>query len=279
MPHPIKIEDVILKHHRRGLPILRQSLSLAFCYDAAKSLFACSRGVVFIITGFYANGVAETDGPVGAYFLANALQKLAFRPLIVTDPFCRDFFSYKPETETLYMPLEGTDPYLEVLNRYNPVCLIAVERCGRNADLKYCNVKNTDISDFTAPLDEFFILTRNTTLTIGIGDGGNEIGMGNLRRTIAEKLDISPCIIDTKHTIIATTSNWGAYGLMAYLTILSNTSLLPDFSDVDPYLDHILSLGSVDGITGSNSKSVDGLEWTTEKEILNELKKITQRQE
>ena len=275
---PSTIEDVILKHHSRGMPALRAHLDGDFCYRAAERLFACDRGIVFLVTGFYVRGVAETDGPVGTYFLAQALEELGFHPIVVTDRFCRDFFSHKQEVETLYMPLEGKpDAYLETLNRYRPICLIAVERCGRNADSRYCNMAHTDISEFTAPLDEFFLLTDHTTPTIGIGDGGNEIGMGKLQQAIRKKLDISPCVIDTTHTIIATTSNWGAYGLTACLTALSKQPLLPDFSDVDSYMDHILALGAVDGVTGQKTKSVDGLTWTTENEILDELKAIVRQ--
>src|SRR5262249_9775920 len=60
--------------------------------------------------------------------------------------------------------------------------------------------------------------------TIGIGDGGNEIGMGSLPRDIVEHdIPNGPLIAATTrtdHLIVAGVSNWGAYGLLAAIASL-----------------------------------------------------------
>lgn len=43
-------------------------------------------------------------------------------------------------------------------------------------------MRGRDVSEFTAPLDRLFLQTRARKITtIGVGDGGNEVGMANLR--------------------------------------------------------------------------------------------------
>src|SRR5206468_2038016 len=53
--------------------------------------------------------------------------------------------------------------------------------------------------------------------TIGIGDGGNEIGMGKIpwniiRRNISGGGRVA-CRVATDHLLVCGISNWGAYGL------------------------------------------------------------------
>src|SRR5258707_3766177 len=55
--------------------------------------------------------------------------------------------------------------------------------------------------------------------TTGIGDGGNEIGMGKIpwdviRRNIPNG-GLVACRVPTDHLIVCGVSNWGAYGLAA----------------------------------------------------------------
>ena len=63
--------------------------------------------------------------------------------------------------------------------------------------------------------------------TIGIGDGGNEIGMGTVpweelvRRLPRKEASAIPCRIATDWNIIAGTSNWGAFALAAAVALLA----------------------------------------------------------
>lgn len=267
----MRFDEIILQHSTRGMDILYKEHPNTYCLNAAKALFALERGTVFLYTGFYVGGYAETDGPIGTYFLSKALKKLGFRPIIVTDAYCENYFL---KEETLYLANEQCHDELtckEILEEYDPVCHFSIERCGKNTEGLYANARGKDIGPYTVALDDLFALGARTKPSFGIGDGGNEIGMGYFKESIQEKLELNPCVVSCDYPIIASVSNWGAYGVIAYLQKLSGVPLLPSFDEVDGYLHHIFELGSVDGIHVKNVKSVDGKEWHIEEEILSAL--------
>lgn len=291
------IEESILKHSKRGMDILKQYLKPNYCEIAAEKLLRLERGVVFLTTGFFVAGFAETDGPVGTVFLAIALKKLGFSPVIVTDSHCMGFFE-EPGIAVRYMAMDAEmAAYQELIDKYRPCAIISVERCGINKYGDFANMRGSSIASETARTDLLFELAAAQNIyTIGVGDGGNEIGMGNLAEVIEEKLSLVPCMVKADDLIIATVSNWGAYGLTAYLeriaggSILrqtkktekgslhssnegrSNISLLPDYEQVEAYLKRIVRLGSVDGVNREHSLSVDGFSLETEREILEDLR-------
>ncbi len=244
------------------------------CKKAAEKFITLKKGVVFLYTGFCVKGYAETDGPLGTYFLALALQKLGFKPVIITDVYCEDYFR---EIETIYIPLKGLkeSQYAQLLDKYEPVCHFSIERLGRDENGRYLNSREIDISELTAPVDELYLMGGKRAPLFAIGDGGNEIGMGNFKEFLKESLHVNPCAIASDFPIIATISNWGAYGFISYLQLFLHEPLLPTFDELEEYMDFILSKGCVDGIKCENVKSVDGKEWHTEKEILGDLRHAT----
>lgn len=263
------IEDILLRHSARGMNILQQYLAPDYCRRVAAHILKLERGSILLTTGFYVAGHAETDGPLGTVSVAQALKNLGFTPVIVTDDICRGLF----ESEGL--PVEyvdtsaGKDIYQKLLDRYQPVCLISIERCGRNLENKYANMRGVSITEQTACIDLMFDLARSRhILTVGIGDGGNEIGMGNLKDIISEKLELNPCTVPVDDLIIATVSNWGAYGLAAYLSIMTKTYILPAYQVMANYLNRIVALGCVDGVIKKPQQTVDGFSSAVEEEIL-----------
>jgi hypothetical protein len=111
-------------------------------------------------------------------------------------------------------------------------------------------MRGISIAEHTAPLDCLFELAQ--VPTVAIGDGGNEIGMGNLAAEIREKLAIEPCRVTVDYLIIATVSNWGALGLCACLGAVPTAEELED-----AYL-LARDLGFVDGVTKECTLSEDG---------------------
>src|SRR5262249_31925838 len=73
--------------------------------------------------------------------------------------------------------------------------------------------------------------------TIGIGDGGNEIGMGKIAwETIHRNVPnggLIACRVPTDHLIVAGVSNWGAYALAAGVALLSGVKLPAELFDPD----------------------------------------------
>ena len=251
------IEDVVLRHSRRGMTVLRGHMEADYCQKAARQLLALPRRTILLTTGFYVAGHAETDGPLGTVVLARALESQGFRPVIVTDQFCRGFF------ESVHLDV------------YEPVALISIERCGRNTEDDYANMRGVSIREHTAQMDWLFIKARKRGIpTFGVGDGGNEIGMGNLRDVIAGELELVPCRVRVDTLVIATVSNWGAYAVAAYIQKLTGIRVLPKFSELKEYLARIVEMGSVDGVTKEHTLSVDGFSLEVEREILDGLKKL-----
>jgi len=227
---------------------------------------------VLLTTGFYVAGHAETDGPAGTLVLAKALAGLGFDPVVVTDGYCRGFF--EPEgLETVYMdPAAGEADYRALLEERDPVGLISVERCGTNVENDYANMRGVSIRDHSARLDLLFDLARGRIPTVGVGDGGNEIGMGNLREPIREKLSLVPCRTEVDHLVIATVSNWGAYGIAACLEKLSGRPLMLSFDAIRAFLRRTVAMGSVDGVSGVPAETVDGFALGVEEEIVESLR-------
>ena len=267
------IEDIILQHSRRGMDLLRRELPPDFCRRAAREIWSWPRGTVLLATGFYVAGHAETDGPAGTLVLACALETIGFRPVVVTDAYCKNCF--EPEgVEVIYLDFNaGERTCRQILERYHPVGMISVERCGENIRGDYANMRGVSIRANTAPVDLLFDLARGTVPTVGVGDGGNEIGMGNVRDVIEEKLSLVPCRTETDHLIIATVSNWGAYGLAAGLSQLTGEDLLPPAGALRAFLKRTVALGSVDGMSGRPVLRVDGFPAETEEAVLEDLRR------
>ena len=265
------VEDIVLRHSKRGMLKLREYMPKDFCHQAAEKILSWKKGNVFLTTGFYVAGYAETDGPAGTVVLARALKKLGFSPVILTDGFCRGFFESE-EIKTVYVDNSVDRESLEeICSAYAPVGMIAIERCGRNTEGKYANMRDVDIGEYTAPIDLLFENQYGKLPTIGVGDGGNEIGMGNLSEVIGEKLELKACTVKTDNLVIASVSNWGAYGIVAALEELTGNRLLESSDWVERYINLTVELGSVDGVTHEHVAGVDGFDISIEKEIIDSL--------
>ena len=274
------IESIIMSHSQRGMPILREYLPSNYCKEAAEYILSWKKGVIFIATGFYVAGHAETDGPPGALIISLVLKKLGYTPVILTDKYCQNFFE-KYDIKVIYMEIamekEKKIEFVErTIKEYNPTGMISIERCGLNIQDKYANMRNICISEYTAEIDLFFKMYYNKIPTVGIGDGGNEIGMGNLEDIIKNNLNLVPCKIKVDKLIISSVSNWGGYGLVAYLCNLTKNKQFFETVEktVKDYIKFIISLGSVDGITHENVEKVDGFDIDIELDIIRTLLKV-----
>jgi hypothetical protein len=159
------------------------------------------------------------------------------------------------------------DPLISTWRRAGITHALSIERCGPAADGKPRNLTGLDISAHTAPLDALFL--AGPWETLAIGDGGNEIGMGSLPRSLVAQSvangEAIACATPARHLIVAGVSNWGAYGLLAALAILR-----PDWrgalvSSLDADLDRailettIRDGPAVDGVSRAQTLTVDSL--------------------
>jgi hypothetical protein len=188
---------------------------------ACRSLAGMASPGLAIVTGFFipmANPPAgETDGPLGAVFLARALIPLGFRIAVVSDAFCipaikaglaASGMGDEVSTVTLPAPAESAlmnsndyhDCSTRSLENFTLTHLLALERVGpsyRQVPLPMHEVfltevpsehrdrchtmRGIDITDRMSPAHWLFERAGQQGIaTIAIGDGGNEIGMGSI---------------------------------------------------------------------------------------------------
>ncbi len=276
----LSIPDIILGNDQRGVGALRHHLPQDYCDQAAR-LVLSSPGTTLIATGFYITmaDAPETDGPPGALALGRALEALGRSVLYVSDrytlPILRPFVKCDDQlTDFTIMDDDASIGFAsELLSRLEPSLLISIERCGLTKDGTYLNMRDVDISPQTARLDHLFLQHPRT---IGIGDGGNEIGMGNLAQFIpgVETLPRNPSTTTTTHLVISSTSNWGGYGLVAALSLLVGRDLLPRQEEEANLIRRMVDLGAVDGVTGKADYSVDSMDLVTHSQALSRLHEL-----
>ena len=243
---------------------------------AAQSLRLAKR--VGIVSGFYVPGAkaGETDGPPGAKVIGAALEKLGAKVDYITDHWNAPVFRGL-----------GLDPIVDpgdYLDTAAPTHLLAVERVGRGPDGRYRNMRGIDITSTTAPLDGLFLeASRRGLTTIGVGDGGNEIGMGKVFVAILDTADPTMPIergaeiataVTTDFCVVAGVSNWGAYGLTGALSVLEGRDLLPSAEEVARDVELAVSEGgAVDGVTCRREPTVDGLDLSHSLRMLENIRR------
>jgi len=266
-----EIEDLLVARNLRGMRTMQGSLVPGYYHRAAAILNKC-RGHVLIGTGFPVVDTFETDGPVGAIALYKVLSALGATPVIV----CGPPVSQALKTDYLVHEIrvgehqERTLEAFQALYKYNPEAIISIERPGQAADGGYYNMRGESISERTACFDTFVQNARCPT--IGIGDGGNEIGMGNIKEAL-KGLDIMPSVTEVDELLIADVSNWGAYGIIAFLSYWNKKDF---FADIQPLeiLRYLSGLGSVDGVTRENQLTEDGLPADEGQQVIQELRRL-----
>lgn len=201
-------------------------------------------------------GHGESDGPPGAVALAKALRLgLKAAPIIVTDECLVEgvkqvarsagFQCVRPEDiihsiernklmTIAVLPFsadeeEARRQAAEMVAALKPAACIAIERGGMNSVGVVHNMSGQNAGEGQAKIDYLFQAARTAGVaTLGIGDGGNEIGMANIAEAVRTRVPHGtecqcPCgegiAVSTPVDVLvtATVSNWGAYAVAALL--------------------------------------------------------------
>ena len=272
-------------------------------YVAAEHLSRVRPGeLVLIATGWpnrhYIDPViAESDGPVGAAVLARAVHLgLHAVPVILIEDQLRGAMSRVLHacglrTLDLDRAKRCADPDVtmqagaiiasptdlaeaeaqakHLLDTEKVGAFIAIEKGAGNAEGRILMSSGTDCTDHIGKIDPLVRACRARGIpTIGIGDGGNEMGMGNaggIMRDLIAKANprFSPRVVPAQETdcvIAASVSNWGGYGLAAALAaLLDRPDLLHNEATERRMLLACAYEGLIDGATGFTATSSDGL--------------------
>jgi len=251
---------------------------------------------VLITTGFIVlpQRVQETDGPLGAASLARAL-RTAFnvKPLLLIEEQSRDILAatlrgigvnvlpieeistvgVEPSAAVLGFPLDlrlAVEEAKRVLDEYKPSLVLAIEKAGRNSRREYHTMRGLNITPFHAKIEPLIEEAhKRGVLTVGVGDGGNEVGMGNIKESVENFVPYSrvcqcPCqggiAAESKVDVLVASaiSNWGGYGIeacVAYLTGKPEVLHTPQLEE--SMLSSAVGAGAIDGVTGRAEPSVD----------------------
>ncbi len=248
-------------------PLARKKSKRPLCLSAASLLQerANYRDVVFIATGFpnrphISHTVFESDGPPGAAALARALHiGCGATPIILTEEGAVEgmsrvmqsagFMILPPEeaiatvghfaiihgASVLGFPSDDAaakERAKELISKYKPAGIVVIEKAGMN-EKGVPHGSRGDYNDAIAKIDYLVLeAIEKNIVTIGIGDGGNELGMGIIQEELKKSSipNMAKCqcgcggggapATRTDALITAAISNWGAYGIAACLAFL-----------------------------------------------------------
>ena len=236
-------------------------LSGASLWERAFSLCWTARSVL-IVTGFFIRSASatETDGPPGSVILGRALDLMGKRVCLATDRYslsALDACSGSVGGPSA-LCLDGPDP--AALAGFD--LLMFLERPGRAGDGRYYDMRGLDIGSVVVPLDDLALVAAGSGVPVlGIGDGGNEAGMGALYEPLARLLPhYAPFLSRVPSTVClpVDVSNWGGYALAALLSVPFGRWVGLDEGEEERMLAALRDRGAVDGVSGLGGCSVDG---------------------
>lgn len=243
-------------------------------WEAALRLLARA-SFISIVTGFFIQSAdaPETDGPPGAVVLGRALERVGKRVALCTDQ--RNYACLKACSQSVKGPVVVCVDAPERVAGADT--LVFIERPGHAADGRYYNMRGDDVSGVTAPLDLAAerALTRGVPV-LGIGDGGNEAGMGLLYEPLAVLLPhYAACLSKVSATVClpVDVSNWGAYALAAALSTFYRRWLGLGEGEEVVLLQALADAGAVDGISGKRGLTVDGVSPARLGQVSSELRR------
>jgi hypothetical protein len=225
----------------------------------ARRLLAAEIRRVAVVTGVVFEPVprGEIDGPIGSAVLADALVRLGKDVTVVVpaelERVLREVrgrlhagFEIKPDGAVDEDELDAA---------------IAVERLGRNRAGQHHTIFGAPLELDPVADDLFTRLGDRGALTIGFGDGGNEIGFGTLydeaRAIVPHGADCDcPCgdglVTSTATEIVfpVSVSNFGAYAVTAATGLLADRAgLLPPVPTIAAAFAGAMAEGCLDGGT------------------------------
>ncbi len=256
-----------------------------------------AKRTVLIHTGFpvrpwISPAIGETDGPPGAAALAWAFCKgMKVLPVIVIPDLMVEqvagalraagvmVLSLDEARRAISGPREivaaVVEPFTrdadraessatQLLERMDPVAVLAIEHPGANERGVYHSGVGLDISAGAAKAEPVFKLARSHgILTISFADMPNEIGLGSITPAVLEGILYArkcqcPCgggmaaTSLTDHLVMATTANWAGYATIAALSVIWDR---PDIrfsrAQDERAIAAVLQGGGVEGRTGS----------------------------
>lgn len=250
----------------------------AVSYQIADTILKMAKAKIGIFTGaavpeHLPNG--ENDGPMGSVILARALSQLNYEVSVYTE-----IESLGP-TKAFASLIGCEAPVIELEREHGPQherlskeldLAFTIEKAGVNEKGILHSINGNSRMGTRAVIDRIInTMNNNGKITIGIGDGGNEIGFGKVYELARGILPFGKkCCCGCGGGIITVTattflypvaiSNWGAYALTAALAIGSEQpGIIIKPEEEKKLLELAVNLDCRDGGTGTAAFAVDGV--------------------
>lgn len=292
----------IVNHlYKAARSLSEQPLSYRFAQELKNRLQPMDK--VFIVTGWIDQPLVspdhgESDGPAGAVAIARALSVACSAcPIIIVDEcLVKGMQEVAKAAGFECVPVENLEYAVrfsrlrtvavlgfprgvetgkfygrKLIEEYKPAACISIERGGVNKAGIIHNMLGMDTGINQTFMDDMFnYATEKSIFTAAIGDGGNEIGMGNILETVKKMVpygNFCKCgcnkgigaAIQVDFLLTAAISNWGAYAVAAMLALLSqNMTALQDATEERYILESSGRAGFHDAMFGCLGSSVDG---------------------
>lgn len=291
-----QIEKIIARNAGRDISYMTE-WAKGNLEKAAATIQGTPNAHVGILTGFYIEFAdppsPEPDGLGGMAHLAAGLANTGIKVSVITDAPCAKAVWAVVDALPVNVNLEVASISERSVRRLRqslqegerPMThLIAIERVSPAADGKPHRANGWDMTRETAPLHLLFEDAgwRRPWTTIGIGDGGNEIGMGSLPKELAARIPNNvAAIIPADHLLVAGVSNWAGYGLLAAMACLNQALASELLRHLNREMDHRFLKAAVDigqvvdgdgnGVRGRPMMSVDRIPWEQHAALLDEI--------
>ncbi|OGF48291.1 MAG: hypothetical protein A2452_12270 [Candidatus Firestonebacteria bacterium RIFOXYC2_FULL_39_67] len=257
----------------------RSVLGEPICYVCAKEILNHPGCRIAIVTGTY-NPVyfpgGETDGPIGAVVLGRALEQLGYKITLCFEKqilpamqaLAKAAGLKKYEVEGLTIG-EGNG-YAELAEKYDGA--IFIEKIGTNkAGVPHTSSGVRSDSDDSV-IDGFVNgMLKKDKFSIGLGDGGNEIGFGKMYDYVREVVRYGaecrcPCKdgiatkLATKILFPSAISNWSAYSIIAVIALIKNDISLCHTPEKEiELLELAPKVGCFEGTVGKGKAYIDAV--------------------
>jgi hypothetical protein len=270
----------------------------SICEQIARAILPVRAGSTIILVTGTGNPTwlpqGETDGPSGVAVLARVLAALGIRTCVLSEerflpgiaasvqaggtPLLSEDSWRQRTNAAIALPFPtgalAAGPFIQdLLDRLPDVAAgFFIEKPGPNAKGVFHNSsgKPKD-SDWVAHAHLLAnALSTRGALTIGVGDGGNEIGFGRIREQLVAVHPYGrdcgcPChggLLDATAVDLllpASVSNWGGYAIAGAIALASGRlDALPDWTEVRRSIAAPLQHGAFDGYSGLAVDTVDG---------------------
>lgn len=300
---------------RLGTPLSRAA---AECFSRVPPGSFVLIGTGWLTRGWVSTRLAENDGPPGAATVARALWLARdVTPVVVAEDsilaalapvFRASGLSVLtleearrtrlPGGKTAAVVLEGfpTDDAEagraadRLLDDIQPALCFATERASRARSGVYHNARGVDIGAGQARVDLLFEAAALRGIpTIGVGDGGNEIGMGLIADTVASSVrfgDRCACgcgsgvgaSTATDILVAANCGNWGCYAAVAAFAIAErDPRLLHTPEREDQLLRAATSAGLLNSPRGTVDPNVDDIPLSTHLAMVELMREVAVR--